>query len=55
MRLVCCCSASLLDDDKTVGSVYWSGIVVKHELCKHCKDYESNGHHAVKVNYEVIL
>jgi len=48
-------SNELLEDGKVVGKVYWGGIVVEHELCAHCKDYKKNGHHIVKVTYEVIF
>jgi hypothetical protein len=49
------CSASLKDGEDVVGHVYWSGVVVKHELCADCKDYTPKPFHVVKVNYEVIL
>jgi hypothetical protein len=35
--------------------VYWSGVVVKHELCADCKNYQAAAFHTVKVNYEIIL
>lgn len=51
-----CCRSTLLNDKTAVGSVTWSGVVVKHELCGDCRDYKTAGpHHIVKVNYETVL
>ena len=53
---LCCCRSTLLNNKDPVGSVTWSGVVVKHELCGDCRDYKTAGpHHIVKVNYETVL
>jgi hypothetical protein len=53
----CACSASLSTDGKSagVGKVFWSGIVVAHDRCDHCKEYVAKTEHAVDVNYQVTL
>lgn len=48
-------SAKLSTDDKEVGTAHWSGIVVSHDLCGHCKEYKVKTEHIVKVNYQVTL
>jgi len=38
-----------------VGTVYWSGIVVKHELCDDCHGSKVGAHHTAKVNYQITF
>jgi len=48
-------TAELKEGGKSIGYVFWSGIVVKYDECAHCKDYKSTGFHSVRVNYQITF